>query len=124
MSIDLSKIKARELPKKTVKVNILGTEQEQEITVLTGENRIRTWSLDFSVNADESTVKRVKICLEAGAKLPEKDVDLLIKLDWDAAVQLAGEVLACTREFDGEITAAKAAAEKNLKADVSTATAG
>ena len=122
--IDLKNIKARELPKKTVKVNILGTEQEQEITVLTGENRIRTWSLDFTVNADESTVKRVKICLEAGAGLPESDVDLLISLDWDAAVSLAGEVLAFTREFDAKISDEKAKAEKNLTADVSTATAG
>ena len=122
--IDLKKIKAKELPKKTITVNILGTKQEQEITVLTGENRLKSWALDFDSNPEESALKRVKICLIAGANLPSADAETLIRLDWDAAVKIAGDVLALTREFDDAVAAEKTAAEKNLKAEDSTVTPG
>ena len=122
--IDLSKIKAKELPKKTIKVNILGTVQEQEITVLTGENRIKSWSLDYTQNPEESTLKRVRICLTGGAGVPEKDAELLIHLDWDAAVEICGQVMEFTREFDDKISAEKSDAEKNLKAETETGIPG
>ena len=122
--IDLSKVKARELPKKTVEVNILGTKQEHEITVLSGESRIRTWSLDYTQNPDESTLKRVKICLGGGAGLSEDEIVQLISLDWDAAVQLCGEIMLFTREFESKLATEKAGAEKNSAADVSTGMAG
>lgn len=111
--IDLKKIAAKELPKKTVKVNILGNVQEQEIHPLEGEARLKSWSLDFSENASKSTLERVMIALTNGADLSEDIAHRLISLDWDAAVSLAGQILKFTSEFEATIAAEKATAEKN-----------
>lgn len=120
--IDLSKIQARELPTKTVNVNILGHVQQQEIRPLQGEDRIRSWSLDYARNAAESTVERVKITLTSGARLTPEIADKLIALDWDAAVNLAGEVLRFTDEFEKAIAEEKSSAEKNSPAEAGTDT--
>lgn len=120
--IDLKKIAAKELPKKTVKVNILGNIQEQEITPLEGEARLKSWSLDFSENASKSTLERVMIALTNGANLPLDVVNQLISLDWDAAVSLAGEILNFTNEFEKTIADEKKAAEKNSLPEAGTGT--
>ena len=120
--IDLKKIAAKELPKKTVKVNILGNIQEQEITPLEGEARLKSWSLDFSENASKSTLERVMIALTNGANLPQDVVSQLISLDWDAAVSLAGEILNFTNEFEKTIADEKKAAEKNSQPEAGTGT--
>lgn len=120
--IDLKNIAARELPRKTVKVNILGQVQEQEIHPLQGEARLKSWSLDFSENASKSTLERVIIALTQGADLPADIATRLISLDWDAAVSLAGEILNFTNEFEKTIAEEKKTAEKNLPPEAGTAT--
>lgn len=120
--IDLKNIAARELPRKTVKVNILGQVQEQEIHPLQGEARLKSWSLDFSENASKSTLERVIIALTQGADLPADIASRLISLDWDAAVSLAGEILNFTNEFEKIIADEKKTAEKNLPPEAGTVT--
>lgn len=120
--IDLSKIKAVELPEKTVKVNILGTIQEQKIKPLTGDHRLRSWALDYTHDPAQSTHDRVMLTLIHGAGLDAKTALGLISVDWDAAVTLSADVISFTEEFEKTIAEEKKTAEKNLEADTSAAT--
>ncbi len=120
--IDLSKIKAVELPEKTVKVNINGTIQEQNIKPLTGDHRLRSWALDYTHDPAQSTHDRVMLTLVNGAGLDAKTALKLISVDWDAAVTLSADVLNFTEEFEKKIAEEKKNAEKNLNTDTSAAT--
>ena len=120
--IDLSKIKAVELPEKTVKVNIHGTIQEQNIKPLTGDHRLRSWALDYTHDPAQSTHDRVMLTLVNGAGLDAKTALELISVDWDAAVTLSADVLNFTEEFEKKISEEKKNAEKNLNTDTSAAT--
>lgn len=114
--IDLSKIAAKEIPTKTVTVNILGTITETTIRPLTGQNRMDYWALDVGDDIAKCTKERVFISLKNGAGMKMEDIFQLIVLDWDAAVSLAGNIHTFTVEFEEEISKIKKEAEKNFQA--------
>ena len=120
--IDFSKIKAKDLPEKEEKINILGTIFKVKIKPLTGLARMEYWALDHQEEADERTRKRVISTLVHSAGFEEAEVFKLISVDWSAAIDLAGRIYKFTLDYESELDVLKAEAEKNFQAVSGTVT--
>lgn len=112
--IDLSKIKAKELPKKTLLANLDGTEREYEIHALPESYRNDLIVLLIGENPDRLTQSRA-LCLARGMDGCDMTtaVALLNSERADEAGRVADEVFALTDLFQKSKDAEAAEAEKN-----------
>ena len=113
MAIDFANLKPRELPTKTITVNVLGVPQSLDIHPLTGQTRLAYWATDFIEDRLELVNRRTRLALTNGADLTEDEAEKLIGLDWDAALEVFVQVNIMTQEFDEAVAKEKAEAEKN-----------
>lgn len=107
--IDLSAIKALELPKKKIIIQIAGEAQEVEIQAMGG----RGLAANDHVDGPRSGEQYIMIALMYGAGMPEISARYLLENDYSAANQLAGEVFALTKEFIDARKNEQETAEKN-----------
>lgn len=112
--LDLSKLKALELPKKEITVEILGEKQSLEITAF-GDDV----SLDISdivENNKDSAEKKSRLhLLKNCAGLSEVDALCLLKNDGGAASAIIKEIFSLTEDFRKEREKIREQAEKNLQ---------
>ena len=110
--LDLKKLKALELPKKEITVEILGEKQSLEITAF-GDDV----SLDISDivenNKDSAEKKSRMHLLKNCAGLSEEDASCLLKNDGGAASVILKEIFSLTEDFRKEREKIREQAEKN-----------
>lgn len=123
--LDLSDIPAYKLPEKTEKIKICGIEKEVTFKPLVGEKRLEMWALFRSDKKEETELllDRIYLACMDGVGMTDKETAKLIDLDWEAALDLAGRVIAFTNEFEKSRKAEEEKAEKNSDPEGGTITA-
>lgn len=110
--LDLSKLKALELPKKRIEVKIIGERQSLEISAFGDDISVRM--ADIRENKpDECEINLRKILLVSCAGLSPEDADLLLQKDGEAASKILSEIFLLANEFDRERQKIREQAEKN-----------
>lgn len=113
--IDLSKLKALELPTKEIEVEILG--ETQKITITAMSDDIFLDFRDIKKSSDIYEVKQRKLALIRCAGMTEEDADILCAKSGETAAFIIGEILELTEKFEkakSDITA-EAKKKVNLK---------
>ena len=116
--IDLSKLKALELPTREIEVDIIGEKQTTVITALpmTVAVRISTMA-DIRKDDPDLPTEVIRMVLEHGAKeISAADIDMLLDMDYPAAAKIAAEIRDLTGTFNKEKSKAKKEFEKNSDA--------
>lgn len=111
--IDLSKIKAKELPKKTIKANLDGEEREYEIHALSESNRNDLIVLLLGEAPDRLTQSRI-LCLARGLDIDIATATALLNSESaDEAGRVADAVFELTDIYQRAKDAETEEAEKN-----------
>lgn len=119
MAIDLSKLRALELPRKEIEVDILGDKQIMSVRALDDEAAIRISVIaqNKDIPAEDLPVKIQREVLSNGAPdLSADDVELLLKMAFPTVMEIATEIRDLTAEYGKKRNDAKEQAEKNLPA--------
>ena len=98
MPIDLTKLKALELPTKEIEVDILGETQKAKITAMSD-----SLSLDIVDIRNNNTVHEFemrKLLLTKCAGMSDADAELLCAREGAAAAKIISGILDLTDEFD------------------------
>ena len=99
--LDLSKLKALELPKKEVEVEILGELQKVEISAFGDDICLELADIkDFNPTNCEYLSR--KILLNKCAGLSDDDAKILLSKDGRAATKILTEIFEITDAFDAE----------------------
>ena len=109
MAIDLTKLKALELPTKEIEVDILGETQKVKISAMSDD-----LSLDIRDIRNNNTVHEVKVrklILTKCAGMSDADAELLCQRDGGSAAKIISAILDLSDEFD----AARAKIRKEAK---------
>ena len=118
MPIDLTKLKALELPTEEIEVEILGEKQTTVVSAMPMTKAVKISNL-CSINKKDPdiTTEVLREVLLSGAKeLKPEEVDLLLEYDYPAAAEIAAKIRDLTQRFHEEKTAARMEAEKNSEA--------
>lgn len=111
--IDLSRIKHKELPTKSITVEIDGESQLFDIKPISGRG-ITSLGLIREDDIDKSS----KMCLLAliyGLEISQEDAEMFMNAETLAADSIAAQILAFTSEYQNEINNAKTEIKKNSK---------
>lgn len=112
--LDLKKLKALELPKKTISVNILGDDQEIEIQSLGDECAIRVSAIagDSKIGDDERELKIRREILKSGVVgISDDDISVLM----DKAAAVVTEIIIAIRDLTSEYTKIRNVTRKELE---------
>lgn len=120
MPIDLTKLKALELPTKEIEVDILGETQKVKITAMSDD-----LSLDIRDIRNNNTVHEVKVrklILTKCAGMSDADAGLLCAKDGSAAAKIISAILGLSDAFDAARAKIREEAKKkhNLESTEST----
>lgn len=114
--LDLKKLKALELPKKEITVEILGDEQKLEIQALNDETAIRIAAIAGSdgIGDDEKEVRARREMLRGGVVgISDDDIDLLMKKAASVVTKIMMEIRDLTAEYGKARNATREEVEKN-----------
>lgn len=120
--LDLSKLKALELPKKQIAVEILGDEQKLEIQALNDETAIRIAAIAGSdgIGDDEKEVRARREMLRGGVVgISDDDIDLLMKKAASVVTKIMMEIRDLTAEYGKARNVTLGEVEKNSAPAVS-----
>lgn len=110
--LDLKKLKALELPKKEITVEILGDEQKLEVHAFGDDISLDISDIMEHNPNDSEKISRLHL-LTSCAGLSEDDAKCLLKNDGKAASAIISEIFSLTEEFDKEREKIRKQAEKN-----------
>jgi hypothetical protein len=116
--IDLSKLKALELPKEEIEIEILGETQKTVITALPMTLAVKVSNI-ATIRGDDPnlTTDVLREVLKAGAKeLSAEDIDLLLEFAYPAAAEIAAKIRDLTKKFNEQKFEKKSEIEKNSAA--------
>lgn len=114
--LDLKKLKALELPKKQITVEILGDEQKLEVQALNDETAIRIAAIAGSdgIGDDEKEVRARREMLRGGVVgISDDDIDLLMKKAASVVTKIMVEIRDLTAEYGKARNATREEVEKN-----------
>lgn len=114
--LDLKKLKALELPKKEITVEILGDEQKLEIQALNDETAIRIAAIAGSdgIGDDEKEVRARREMLRGGVVgISDDDIDLLMKKAASVVTKIMMEIRDLTAEYGKARNVTLGEVEKN-----------
>ena len=99
--LDLSKLKALELPKKEIEVEILGEPQKVEISAFGDDIYLELADIK-DTNPTNSEYLSRKLLLVKCAGLTEDDAKILLSKDGKAATKILSAIFEITDAFDSE----------------------
>lgn len=110
--LDLSKLKALELPKKEITVEILGEEQKLEIQAFADDTLLKLSDLKES-HAEDFEIKSRNLILKTCTDMNQDDISCLIRMDGNAASEIIKGIFALNDEFNEERHKIRDQAKKN-----------
>ena len=120
--LDLSKLKALELPKKEITVEILGDEQNLEVQALDDETAIKIAAIAGSdgIGDDEKELRARREMLRGGVVgISDDDIDLLMKKAAAVVTKIMIEIRDLTAEYGKARNVTLGEVEKNSAPAVS-----
>lgn len=120
--LDLSKLKALELPKKEISVEILGEEQKLEVQALDDETAIKIAAIAGSddIGEDEKELRARREMLRGGVVgISDDDIDLLMKKAAAVVTKIMLEIRDLTAEYGKSRNVTRGEVEKNSAPAVS-----
>lgn len=114
--LDLKKLKALELPKKEIAVEILGEEQKLEVQALDDETAIKIAAIAGSdgIGEDEKELRARREMLRGGVVgISDDDIDLLMKKAAAVVTKIMLEIRDLTAEYGNARNATRGEVEKN-----------
>ena len=120
--LDLSKLKALELPKKEISVEILGDEQKLEVQALDDETAIKIAAIAGSdgIGEDEKEIRARREMLRGGVVgISDDDIDLLMKKAAAVVTKIMIEIRDLTAEYGKARNVTRGEVEKNSAPAVS-----
>ena len=114
--LDLSKLKALELPKKEISVEILGEEQKLEVQALDDETAIKIAAIAGSdgIGEDEKELRARREMLRGGVVgISDDDIDLLMKKAAAVVTKIMLEIRDLTAEYGKARNVTRGEVEKN-----------
>ena len=121
--MDLSKLKALELPTEEIEIEILGESQKVQIT--TYDDAVQSDMVDIDENFKTDGERRMrKLLLTKCARLSEADADLLISRDNHAVTQIINGIFNLRDRFVKARNEIRENARKNSAGEISPVTKG
>ena len=120
--LDLKKLKALELPKKEITVEILGEEQKLEVQALDDETAIKIAAIAGSdgIGEDEKELRARREMLRGGVVgISDDDIDLLMKKAAAVVTSIMIEIRDLTAEYGNARNVTRGEVEKNSEPAVS-----
>ena len=119
--LDLSKLKALELPKKEITVEILGDEQNLEVQALDDETAIKIAAIaSADISEDEKELRARREMLRGGVVgISDDDIDLLMKKAAAVVTKIMIEIRDLTAEYGKARNVTIGEVEKNSAPAVS-----
>ena len=119
--LDLKKLKALELPKKEITVEILGDEQNLEVQALDDETAIKIAAIaSADISEDEKELRARREMLRGGVVgISDDDIDLLMKKAAAVVTKIMIEIRDLTAEYGKARNVTLGAVEKNSAPAVS-----
>lgn len=114
--LDLKKLKALELPKKEITVEILGEEQKLEVQALDDETAIKIAAIAGSdeIGEDEKELRARREMLRGGVVgISDDDIDLLMKKAAAVVTKIMLEIRDLTAEYGKSRNVTRGEVEKN-----------
>lgn len=114
--LDLKKLKALELPKKEISVEILGDEQKLEVQALDDETAIKIAAIAGSdgIGEDEKELRARREMLRGGVVgISDDDIDLLMKKAAAVVTKIMLEIRDLTAEYGKARNVTRGEVEKN-----------
>lgn len=114
--LDLSKLKALELPKKEIEVEILGEVQKVEISALDDESAVRIAAIHEtgSIPEDEREIRIRKEILKAGVPgITDDEISVLMTKAGAVVTNIMVEIRDLTAEYAKSRSDARSEIEKN-----------
>lgn len=114
--LDLKKLKALELPKKEITVEILGDEQKLEVQALDDETAIKIAAIAGSdgIGEDERELRARREMLRGGVVgISDGDIDLLMKKAAAVVTKIMLEIRDLTAEYGNARNVTRGEVEKN-----------
>lgn len=114
--LDLKKLKALELPKKEITVEILGDEQKLEVQALDDETAIKIAAIAGSdgIGEDEKELRARREMLRGGVVgISDDDIDLLMKKAAAVVTKIMLEIRDLTAEYGKARNVTRGEVEKN-----------
>lgn len=114
--LDLKKLKALELPKKEIVVEILGDEQKLEVQALDDETAIKIAAIAGSdeIGEDEKELRARREMLRGGVVgISDDDIDLLMKKAAAVVTKIMLEIRDLTAEYGKSRNVIRGEVEKN-----------
>lgn len=113
--LDLSKLKALELPKKEITVEILGDEQKLEVQALDDETAIKIAAIaSADISEDEKELRARREMLRGGVVgISDDDIDLLMKKAAAVVTKIMIEIRDLTAEYGKSRNVTRGEVEKN-----------
>lgn len=114
--LDLKKLKALELPKKEIAVEILGEEQKLEVQALDDETAIKIAAIASSdgIGEDEKELCARREMLRGGVVgISDDDIDLLMKKAAAVVTKIMLEIRDLTAEYGNARNVTRGEVEKN-----------
>ena len=114
--LDLKKLKALELPKKEITVEILGDEQKLEVQALDDETAIKIAAIAGSdgIGEDEKELRARREMLRGGVVgISDDDIDLLMKKAAAVVTKIMVEIRDLTAEYGKSRNVTRGEVEKN-----------
>lgn len=114
--LDLKKLKALELPKKQISVEILGDEQKLEVQALDDETAIKIAAIAGSegIGDDEKELRARREMLRGGVVgISDDDIDLLMKKAAAVVTKIMIEIRDLTAEYGKSRNVTRGEVEKN-----------
>ena len=119
--LDLKKLKALELPKKEITVEILGDEQNLEVQALDDETAIKIAAIaSADISEDEKELRARREMLRGGVVgISDDDIDLLMKKAAAVVTKIMIEIRDLTAEYGKSRNVTRGEVEKNSAPAVS-----
>ena len=119
--LDLKKLKALELPKKEITVEILGDEQNLEVQALDDETAIKIAAIaSADISEDEKELRARREMLRGGVVgISDDDIDLLMKKAAAVVTKIMIEIRDLTAEYGKARNVTMGEVEKNSAPAVS-----
>lgn len=119
--LDLKKLKALELPKKEITVEILGDEQNLEVQALDDETAIKIAAIaSADISEDEKELRARREMLRGGVVgISDDDIDLLMKKAAAVVTKIMIEIRDLTAEYGKARNVTLGEVEKNSAPAVS-----
>lgn len=118
MAIDLSKLKALELPTKEITAEVLGEPQKITITAYGDDIALNIGNIT-EAHPDDVDFRVWVMLLQVCAGMSEEDATLYVSRDMRGAASVVKEVYALTNAFSKARSETRAQAKKKLNQDAS-----